>query len=207
MKDASLSLFRRLWAVAVVFLIVQIVVRATLAWRVGDEFVGGPADIIRPFVLGLWFDLVVLASGAAPIVLYWLLLPKNWRGGRFDTAVSFGCFVVVAFLIGFTAIGEHLFWIEFGSRFNFIAIDYLIYTTEVIGNIRESYPVVPLLSALLAAILILTWSLRHSIRPTRDRLTIGARAPVAAVVLAGAAALFDRHRFDLGRMEHECACQ
>jgi len=34
-----------------------------------------------------------------------------------------------------------LFWGEFASRFNFIAVDYLIYTQEVIGNIVESYPV------------------------------------------------------------------
>jgi phosphoglycerol transferase MdoB-like AlkP superfamily enzyme len=189
LKDALRSLVRRLWVIAAVFLLVQIAVRATLAGRVGAEFVSGPVDLVRPFLLGLWFDVVVLAGAAVPFVLYWLVLPKNWRGGRFDTAVTFGAFVVGVFLIGFTAIGEHLFWTEFGGRFNFIAVDYLIYTTEVIGNIWESYPVVPLMSALLAAVLILTWSLRRSIRPMRDRLTIGARAPVAAVALAAAAVL------------------
>ena len=35
---------------------------------------------------------------------------------------------------------EWTFWDEFGVRFNFIAVDYLVYTTEVIANIRESYP-------------------------------------------------------------------
>jgi hypothetical protein len=33
---------------------------------------------------------------------------------------------------------------EFGVRYNFIAVNYLIYTNEVIGNIMESYPVIPL---------------------------------------------------------------
>jgi hypothetical protein len=41
-------------------------------------------------------------------------------------------------------------WNEFGVRYNFIAVNYLIYTNEVIGNIMESYPVIPLFSALFA---------------------------------------------------------
>ena len=189
MTQASLSLLRRLSAIAVVFLVVQALVRATLAWRAGSEFVDGPADAIRPFLLGTWFDLVVVAGAAVPFALYWLLLPKNWQGGRFDTAMCFGAFAVLAFVVGFTAIGEHLFWTEFGARFNFIAIDYLVYTHEVIGNIRKSYPVVPLLAALIAAVLLLTWWLRRSIRPAPDGLSIRARAPVAAAALAVAAVL------------------
>jgi hypothetical protein len=47
------------------------------------------------------------------------------------------------------AIGEHLFWTEFGTRFNFIAVDYLIYTREVVQNIWQSYPVGKFLNALL----------------------------------------------------------
>jgi hypothetical protein len=45
------------------------------------------------------------------------------------------------------AISEYFFWNEFESN-NFIAVNYLVYT-EVIGNIMESYPVVPLFSGLL----------------------------------------------------------
>ena len=43
---------------------------------------------------------------------------------------------------------EWTFWEEFQTRFNFIAVDYLVYTTEVIGNIRESYPVAAILAGL-----------------------------------------------------------
>ena len=35
-------------------------------------------------------------------------------------------------------VAEWLFWDEFGGRFNFIAVDYLLYTHEVLGNIWES---------------------------------------------------------------------
>lgn len=45
------------------------------------------------------------------------------------------------------AVSEYFFWNEFGVRYNFIAVDYLVYTNTVIGNIMESYPVVPLFIA------------------------------------------------------------
>ncbi len=41
----------------------------------------------------------------------------------------------------FNAASEWFFWEEFSTRYNFIAVDYLIYTNEVIGNIKESYPI------------------------------------------------------------------
>lgn len=40
------------------------------------------------------------------------------------------------------SVSEFFFWNEFASRFNFIAV-ILIYTREVIGNIRESYDLRP----------------------------------------------------------------
>lgn len=50
-------------------------------------------------------------------------------------------FAIYVFTLLFVAVSEAVFWDEFSVRFNFIAVNYLIFTTEVIGNIRESYPV------------------------------------------------------------------
>jgi hypothetical protein len=44
----------------------------------------------------------------------------------------------------FDGVAEYFFFYEFGARFNFIAIDYLIYTRELINNMKESYPLLPL---------------------------------------------------------------
>jgi phosphoglycerol transferase MdoB-like AlkP superfamily enzyme len=63
-----------------------------------------------------------------------------------------------SFLFG--AVAEFFFWEEFSCRFNFIAVDYLIYTTEVMRNIMESYPLGWLLLAVLlfaAAITFFIW--------------------------------------------------
>lgn len=54
-------------------------------------------------------------------------------------------------------IGEYFFWSEFGVRYNFIAVDYLIYTNEVIGNIMESYPIVPIFLVIALISLVITY--------------------------------------------------
>ncbi len=57
----------------------------------------------------------------------------------------------------FNTVSEYVFWSEFGVRYNFIAVDYLVYTNEVIGNIMESYPIIPLGGGLIAVTLGVAW--------------------------------------------------
>jgi len=58
-------------------------------------------------------------------------------------------FLLTAFLLVFNAVSEWFFWNEFSSRYNFIAVDYLIYTNEVIGNIQQSYPLPIIITSVL----------------------------------------------------------
>ena len=55
------------------------------------------------------------------------------------------------------AVSEYFFWNEFGVRYNFIAVDYLVYTNTVIGNIMESYPVIPLFIGVGIITLLVTY--------------------------------------------------
>lgn len=84
-----------------------------------------------------------------------LFLPTKRTGIR--NILYFITLFLYVLLIIFNAVSEYFFWNEFGVRYNFIAVDYLIYTNEVIGNIMESYPVVPLFSAILTLALLVTW--------------------------------------------------
>ena len=61
------------------------------------------------------------------------------------------------FLMIVNAISECVFWNEFGVRYNFIAVDYLVYTNEVIGNIMESYPIIPMFLGVLLVAVIVCW--------------------------------------------------
>jgi phosphoglycerol transferase MdoB-like AlkP superfamily enzyme len=94
---------------------------------------------------------------AIKTVLFGLLLflPK------YRSKIRFWLFTFVLFLyvllILQNAISEYFFWNEFGVKYNFIAVDYLVYTNEVIGNIMQSYPVIPLFSGLFIIAALVTY--------------------------------------------------
>jgi phosphoglycerol transferase MdoB-like AlkP superfamily enzyme len=182
---------RRFGVLIVSYLLAQSLLRLGLAFRSGREFIDGPLDLIRPFLVGFWFDLSVLLIFLVPGTLYWALLPQSLRGGRLDRALTYAGAVFVFFGFGFTLIGEVLFWNEFGTRFNFIAVDYLVYTREVVGNILESYPVGTLVTALIAVSLALTFLLRRKLQAQPDSLSYAGRLGVFAVLLIVAVGVND----------------
>lgn len=107
----------------------------------------------KAFGMGLWFDLNALCYLAVPFLLMSLCIPNRWRGRPWMNKVRWTVMFFVMFALLFGAVSEYIFWQEFTTRFNFIAVDYLIYTKEVIGNIRESYPV-PLILLMIALVVL-----------------------------------------------------
>ena len=103
------------------------------------------------FVLGAWFDLAALAYLVVPFLLLSIVLPNRWRDTKRVQNTRWILAWIVTFALIFGAVSEFIFWQDFTTRFNFIAVDYLIYTNEVIGNIRESYPV-PLILFIIASV-------------------------------------------------------
>ncbi len=77
---------------------------------------------------------------------------KNWcKAGLLFTM---GLYI---FLTIVNVASECVFWNEFGVRYNFIAVDYLVYTNEVIGNIMESYPIIPMFLGVLLVAMLVSW--------------------------------------------------
>lgn len=103
-----------------------------------------PAVLVK----GLWFDLVVAATLASPVLLYEAAIPNRWQASELHNKVRSVWLFISVFVLLFGVVSEFTFWIDFSNRLNFIALDYLIYTSEVIGNIRESYPVGTILSVI-----------------------------------------------------------
>ncbi|MHC1480861.1 LTA synthase family protein [Frateuria aurantia] len=118
----------------------------------------------------------------APLVFILPLpaLAYQRRSGQVAIFVLAGMLLVTTL---FVAASECVFWDEFGTRFNFIAVDYLIYTTEVIGNIRESYPLGRWLLALAAVAGLILWLSRKqlSARQTTPTSTFRQRTTLVAV--------------------------
>lgn len=73
----------------------------------------------------------------------------------------------------FEDVAEAFFWNEFEASFNFIAVDYLVYTKEVIGNIYESYPIIPILGGILAASVLAVWGMKRFLLPRNGAVPAG----------------------------------
>lgn len=117
------------------------------------------ADIDTPFyqitfafVMGAIHDLAFYSYFLIPFTLYLLVIPNRWYQSKLHKWFVFSGFLLNLYGLFFLILSEWTFWDEFGVRFNFIAVDYLIYTHEVVQNIIESYP----LGKLLTGILIIT---------------------------------------------------
>lgn len=90
-----------------------------------------------------------------PYTLYLLILPQKRINGRLDHFISIFMFFVYVYVTLFEETTSIIFWDEFSASFNFIAVDYLIYTHEVIRSIYHSYPVVWFLLGLLVATVLI----------------------------------------------------
>ncbi len=101
------------------------------------------------FVYGFLYDLGTISFFSVPYALYLLVFPKRFYGSIVDKVITYFGYTLGLLIFAFSFFAEVTFWEEFRRRFNFIAVDYLIYTHEVIDNINESYPIPLLIGAIL----------------------------------------------------------
>jgi len=90
-----------------------------------------------------------------PFVIYLFIIPSRVFNSKIHKIISLVIFFAVLYGVVFNGVSEWFFWEEFGKRFNFIAVDYLVYTHEVIKNIQESYPMPLLISVIFIVTLLI----------------------------------------------------
>ncbi|MNX84772.1 Lipoteichoic acid synthase 2 [compost metagenome] len=101
-------------------------------------------------------EIILIFIGVKTLLFALLLFLPKWRDKIRFWLFAFVIFLYVLLILQ-NGLSEYFFWNEFGVKYNFIAVNYLIYTNEVIGNIMQSYPVIPLFSALFLATGITTY--------------------------------------------------
>ncbi|HUP12953.1 MAG TPA: hypothetical protein VM187_12090, partial [Niastella sp.] len=133
----------------VFFLVVSFLTRTMLLVQAGPKSDLGLLSLFRVYGKGLLFDTAVALYFCTLYSLYLLFLPRRWSNTRTNRIITYSCFFIVVLIIMFSFFAEFVFWGEFESRFNFIAVDYLVYTFEVINNINQSYPLPWLISGMV----------------------------------------------------------
>ena len=190
------SRLRLLWVLLLAFVIFNASVRIGLVAYNGQWGLFAPWRLLPAMAIGALFDVGVATFFLLPLGLLVVAWP-NRRAGLQSTVLAL--LLPLTAVMVFVGASEFTFWNEFASRFNFIAVDYLIYTNEVIGNIRESYNL-PLLLAAVAAVSLaiwaaIAWALRlHWRAPLHGRDRIVAAAVLVALPFAAVAALDVRYK-------------
>lgn len=146
-------------ALAARFLLIYLLMNALT--RLGLLVFNGDFGLLKPtislpiFGIGALFDLATGVWWLIPFSLLAIVWPNTEKLHGIYRIVAGTLVLLCCSGLAFVAASEFVFWNEFASRFNFIAVDYLIYTREVIGNIRESYDLRPAFAgiAVLTALL------------------------------------------------------
>jgi phosphoglycerol transferase MdoB-like AlkP superfamily enzyme len=151
--------YRVIFALLAVFLCLSFIVRSALLLNSLSKADFSILSLSRIYGLGFIYDLGVALFLTAIYNIYLLFLPSRWAGNLFDRLCTYTYVFLALLIIVFSFFAEFTFWQEFESRFNFIAVDYLIYTYEVVNNINESYPLPLLISGVLILVLFIVWIL------------------------------------------------
>ncbi|MEO5682032.1 MAG: sulfatase-like hydrolase/transferase [Chitinophagaceae bacterium] len=168
MAEQQISLIKKIFQhrFGPVFLIAFLVAGVSLFTRIGliifsfaeldNNFIGIGVSLLT----GLLYDIIVASFFAFPVAIYCWLMKDSWYRKKWQKPVLYILFIIAIILIVFNAIAEFVFWDEFKSRFNFIAVDYLVYTNEVMNNIIESYNMPLVIGGLLIAGALLFWPIK-----------------------------------------------
>ena len=156
--------YRVLWLLGLIFLAVSLLTRLVLIGQDHALATDGPLHVLAALGAGAVFDLLAGLWLIVPALLYLTVVPERWFRSRAQRVLLF--LGIGAFLYGllFVAVVESFFFAEFDGRFNFVAVDYLMYPTEVVTNIWESYPTGVILGVLAVACLGLLFAMRRPLR-------------------------------------------
>lgn len=169
----------------VVFVVIQSTVRlAILIWSAAEGMAVGWLGI-PVFLHGVVDDIATALVLSAPVALV-LLLVGNWWQRRFLAVIGHLALLFFLWILITSAVGELIFWNEFTSRYNDIAVNYLIFPREVIGNIHQSFDLIILMPLALIATGIFYLLLRARLSAALATPATGERLPASLIVLVAA---------------------
>ncbi len=163
MQESIRSRFHYIEIVFLVFLVISALTRTVLLIKSIDVVELSAMELLKIYTIGAFYDFISAGYMVTPFVVYLLLIPQKFFNHKLHRYITYLFTYALLFGAVFLSFSEWFFWDEFSVRFNFIAVDYLIYTKEVIGNIKESYP----MGTLFSVIAIISASLFYLLYKTK----------------------------------------
>ncbi len=167
------------------FLGISLLTRVVLLVKSWPVLEFSARDYLKVFAGGCFFDLLTLTYMAVPVIAYLIIFPDKIFRRKWHRPVLYSVLFFFFYLWIFDIFAEYYFFEEFGTRFNFIAVDYLVYTNTILKDIWQSYPVIPILAVTAAVSLFAVWCGKKTMdRSLRSASTIRSRLRVGAMFIA-----------------------
>ncbi len=122
-------------------------------------------QIMKVFLTGLRFDLLIGLALLVPQILHMTLHTNRSVTGRLSRISTHTGLIITFGMVIFLCASEVLFFDEFSSRFNYIAFEYLAYPTEVLSNLQQSYPLLPIVAGIAVGAILLYLPMRRRTTP------------------------------------------
>ena len=183
-----------------VYLAVAMLTRLTLYATQLHSLEHPVKDLLFVVAVGFVYDIASALYLFAPFALYLFLVPERLYRRPGHRALMYSTLTLSVFGLLYLAPVEFFFFDEFNARFNFIAVDYLVYPHEVFVNIWQSYPVGSVLAATALVTAVLMWRLRRPLMTSfQAPSTYRERIYPLAAVLLGVAAVYASLNIDTAR--------
>lgn len=157
-------------------MVASLITRLVLLALARHDLRASVGEVVKALAVGEVYDLLAALWVAAPLVLVIALLPDRWWERRFVRGWMRVWLFFLFSLATFVVAAEVLFFDEFTGRFNFVAVDYLIFPTEVVTNLWESYPLPAILAGVVAIGALALWLVRRRVAAAfASRSTAGSR--------------------------------
>lgn len=139
-------------------LLIGLVLRSILWMRFGRTVDVGALDLLWIVPTGAANDLIQSLYLFIPFALLLFLVPKRFAHSKRTSIVVAVCTFLAIWSLLFVGSIEYFFFEEFDARLNLVAVDYLMYPTEVIGDIRSEYPLGSVVALAFLGAVGLTWA-------------------------------------------------
>jgi phosphoglycerol transferase MdoB-like AlkP superfamily enzyme len=190
-------------------LICFLTLRLILFFSFKPPLPSGVGDLVKAFLIGFHMDIFVALLLCLPLITWLAILPDRWFRATWHRLLFKFVFFFFWVIQIFFLFAEYYFFEEFKSRFNTVAVDYLLYPHEVFTNIWQDYPVAKIVTVCCIGAIGLLFLIHKITRPIWDTPTSRKQR---ALVWLGAVAIvaillptvsFREYRFSSERLLNE----
>ncbi len=208
--SAGFRRFRPMLPLALWYIGAGLLVRALLWWLFGRAAQVAASSLLWIIPAGIVADAVQSLYLLMPLAILLWLLSDSRLEAPWMRRLTLGGAWLFYLCFGFIAATEYFFFEEFDSRFNLVSVDYLIYPTEVAGDLWAEYPILWILGAMaVVGVASVILSRRH-LRPPEGPTGFQGRSLAFGILLlltCGSLALFSTNSlgFSSNRVANELA--